>query len=52
VAAGVAALLEGGQAVDALTARARNLVDGGGAFRVAAHLTALVSRAEERTHAA
>jgi spore coat polysaccharide biosynthesis predicted glycosyltransferase SpsG len=52
VAAGVAALLEGGADVDALAERARDLVDGRGAFRVAAHLAALVSRAEERTHAA
>jgi spore coat polysaccharide biosynthesis predicted glycosyltransferase SpsG len=52
VAAGVGALLQGGPAVDALAERARDLIDGRGAFRVAAHLTALVSRAEERTHAA
>jgi hypothetical protein len=52
VASGVAALLEGGPGVAALAERARDLVDGCGAFRVAAHLAALVSRAEERTHAA
>jgi UDP-2,4-diacetamido-2,4,6-trideoxy-beta-L-altropyranose hydrolase len=52
VAAGVAALLEGGPDVEALTAHARDLIDGCGAFRVAACLTALTTRMEGRTYAA
>lgn len=52
VASGVMALLAGGPDVAELTRRARDLVDGCGAFRVADRLASLVSRAEERTHAA